>query len=320
MFNKAEKSQSKLRLAIFGPSGSGKTYTSLSIATGIIGRVGGKIAVIDTERGSASKYADRFDFDVAELTDTSIDGYCRFIDYASGKYSVLIIDSISHAWQELIEMVDKLAFSKYKGNSWSAWSEGTPLQKRFLRSLLSFDGHIIATIRSKTEWTVSSDGGKSRPMRVGLAPEQGKGIEYEFDMLMEITPEHYVTFIKDRTGKYQDKIIDKPTHEMGESLADWLSSGAAKKQIVAPEQVLDSELDKKIAAANIVTIDVSPRKAAAPSGVYVFQNGIYKGFAVTEITDITYLNTVINNPKVTEDISRQCFEQIEKLTAVKEGE
>ena len=65
-FKKATKKNAKLRLALFGVSGSGKSFSALRIATGLAGK-NGKIAFIDTERGSASKYADRFDFDVCEL-------------------------------------------------------------------------------------------------------------------------------------------------------------------------------------------------------------------------------------------------------------
>ncbi|MGY8832331.1 MAG: AAA family ATPase, partial [Pseudomonadales bacterium] len=64
MFKKAERKQAKLRLALAGPSGAGKTYSALLIAKGI----GGKIAVLDTEKGSASLYSDLVDFDVVDLT------------------------------------------------------------------------------------------------------------------------------------------------------------------------------------------------------------------------------------------------------------
>lgn len=209
-------------MAIFGPSGAGKTYTSLRIATGI----GDKIAVIDTERGSASRYADRFDYDVLELPETDIDTYIAGM-VAAHEYDVLIIDSLSHAWQALLEEIDRLAKTKYRGNTWSAWSEGTPKQRRFVDALLSYPGHVIATMRSKTEWTLEKDSrtDKNTPVRVGLAPEQGKGIEYEFDVLMELTTEHYGTIIKDRTGKFQDRIIQKPGEDFGKELVAWLADG-----------------------------------------------------------------------------------------------
>jgi len=225
-FRKATKEQARLRLALFGPSGSGKTYTALRLATGM----GGRIAVIDTERGSASKYADRFDFDVLELPQFTIETYCQAIDAAAG-YAILIIDSLTHGWHELLAEVDKIANAKYRGNTWSAWSEGTPKQRQLVDALLSFDGHIIATMRTRTEWTIQKDqNGRAMPTRVGLAPEQGKGIEYEFDLLMELSPEHVACVIKDRTGKFQDKLIDKPGEDFGAELAAWLKDGVPPRE------------------------------------------------------------------------------------------
>jgi len=222
-FKRATKRQARLRAAVFGPSGGGKTFSCLRIAAGLAG--GGRVAVIDTERGSASKYSDRFEFDVMELADQTVQGYVEAIKAANG-YDVLVIDSLSHGWQSLLEEVEKLAKAKYRGNTWSAWSEGTPLQKKLVESILSFPGHVLATIRSKTEWTTVEDGrGKKVPQRIGMAPEQGKGIEYEFDILLEISTEHIANVIKDRTGKFQDKLIDKPDEEFGRQLALWLSDG-----------------------------------------------------------------------------------------------
>lgn len=245
MFKKATKEQSKLRLAIFGPAGSGKTFTALRIAKGL----GENIAVVDTERGSASKYSDRFSFDVAELRPPTIDNYIKFIEYAS-EYDVLIIDSLSHGWQELLDEIDKLAKAKYKGNTWSAWSEGTPKQRKLVDAILNYDGHVIATMRSKTEWTTeASSNGKSRPIRVGLAPEQGKGIEYEFDMLLEMSTDHIGNVIKDRTGKFQDKLIEFPDEKFGSEIKAWLSEGVKpdtpKKALAEAKERVSHEAENK---------------------------------------------------------------------------
>lgn len=241
-FKKATKAAAKLRAAFFGPSGAGKTFSALRVATGL----GGPIAVIDTERGSASKYSDRFEFDVMELDDQSIDGYVSAIEMAAdGGYRVLVIDSLSHGWQALTAEVEKLAKTKYRGNTWSAWSEGTPLQRRLVNAILGFPGHIIATMRSKTEWTTVDNNGKKTPQRVGLAPEQGKGIEYEFDLLVEISVEHIAQVIKDRTGKFQDKLIDKPGEQFGRDMAAWLADGHPAPGPVAagpqPARVAEAE-------------------------------------------------------------------------------
>lgn len=249
-FQKATKKKAKLRAALFGPSGSGKTFTALRIATGL----GGKIAFIDTERKSACKYSDRFAFDVCELDDKSIGGYCAAIVGAVG-FDVLVIDSLSHGWQELLEQVEKLAQAKFRGNTWSAWSEGTPLQRQLVDTILDFPGHVIATMRSKTEWTTAKqDNGKAAPVRVGLAPEQGKGIEYEFDLLLEITIDHVGNVLKDRTGKYQDKLIDKPGEDFGKSLADWLNEG----EEVKPKPTPISEHAKRVEGRARAIADARP--------------------------------------------------------------
>jgi hypothetical protein len=234
-FKRAVKSKCKARVAMYGPSGSGKTYSALRIAGGI----GGRIAVIDSERYSASKYSDKFTFDALDLTSPTVANLTAAIGMAAG-YDVLIIDSMSHAWQELLQEVDKLAAAKYRGNTWSAWNEGTPKQRRLIDSILGFPGHVIATMRSKTEWTQEQTGnGKTKPVRVGMAPEQGKGIEYEFDILMSITTDHIANVEKDRSGMFHDAIIDKPDEEFGRKLAAWLSDGAENPQAAEDGYIAD---------------------------------------------------------------------------------
>ena len=298
-FQKAVKSKSKLRCALFGPSGAGKTYSALSIAKGI----GGKVAVIDSERGSASKYADKFEFDVVDLEKKSIEEYVQFIQEAGeAGYSVLIIDSLTHAWQDLLEEVEKLANAKYRGNTWSAWSEGTPKQRALVNAILSCPCHIMATMRSKTEWqTTQDDRGKSRPVRVGLAPEQGKGIEYEFDMLLELSTEHIANVIKDRTGMFQDKLLTKPGVEFGKELVAWLNTGV-------DEQIM---LQKKLEAMP----EVIEIKATLEKYGDVLEKNI-KDFAEAEVRKdhtpewfsrlyMKILNAIPNNTSVTYDTTEE---------------
>jgi hypothetical protein len=54
MHDEGLKYGAELRLALCGTSGSRKTYTLLQLAT----ELGGPVALVDSERGSASKYAD----------------------------------------------------------------------------------------------------------------------------------------------------------------------------------------------------------------------------------------------------------------------
>ncbi len=228
-FQPAVKHKSKLRLAITGAAGSGKTLSALRIASGI----GGKIALIDTEAGSASKYAGRYgiQFDTIAMQNPNIDNIVKLLNLAvENGYDVVIIDSLSHAWQELLLEMDRLANSKYKGNSFRAWSEGTPKQQQLAKAIIGSPLHIIGTMRVKTEYVVEpNERGKAAPRKIGTSPEQGKGIEYEFDMLIEMDQYHCAYISKDRTGQYQDATIEKPDEAFGKDLAAWLSDGVEPK-------------------------------------------------------------------------------------------
>jgi len=271
-FKKATKEQAKLRCAMFGPSGAGKTYTALSMATGL----GSSIAVIDSERGSASKYADRFEFDVIDLDKKNIDEYVKWIEMAKG-YDVLVIDSLSHAWQELLEDIDRIAKAKFSGNTWAAWNEGTPKQRKLVDAILSFDGHVIATMRSKTEWQITeNDKGKKTPTRVGLAPEQGKGIEYEFDFLMEVNQDHIATVIKDRSGKFQDSMFEKPGKKLGEELKAWLSDGADPKERQALEQYQKVKTWLEKPDIELVSLEKTRTKWVESDNLFLLANKIFE--------------------------------------------
>lgn len=223
VIQKATKEGTKARIAISGVSGSGKTYSSLQIATGLAGKKG-KICFIDSENKSARKYADRFNFDVIDLPKKNILTYGEAIDVAADAgYDVLIIDSMSHAWDELVEEVNRLSTSsKFRGNTWAAWSYGTPKQRAFIQHILDFPGHVICCFRVKTEWVVD-EVARNRPVKVGLAPISGKGIEFEFDINLEIDSQHNAMVSKDRTGRWQDQMIEKPDAAFGWAIAEWLT-------------------------------------------------------------------------------------------------
>ncbi len=244
---KATKTKSLLRGAIFGPAGSGKTLTSLLIARGFIENTPGKrIGVIDTER-RAEKYSGEIehlkrtiDFDLIDIADNpSIPNYIEALDLfaSTGQHAFVIIDSSTHAWEFLKDEVSKIAKARYKGNEWAAWSEGTPMQRKFIETLTLYPLHIIWTMRSATEWKTSDANGKSQPIRVGLKPEQGKNIEYEADFLLEMTTDHICTVLKDTSGKFQDKIIPMPDEKFGRAMSDWLNTGVDAPPRTRSEQV-----------------------------------------------------------------------------------
>lgn len=226
-FKKAQRKQAKLRLALCGPSGSGKTYSALLIAQGLA--PAGKIALIDTERGSGELYAHLVDYDVAPLTPPyTPERYIALIREAEqAGYDVLIIDSLSHAWTGAGGVLDlhEKAATATKGNSWAAWREVTPLHNALVDALLGADLHLIATMRTKTAYEVTDSDGKKKPVKVGLAPVQRDGMEYEFTAVLDLTIDaHIATASKDRTSLFDGKHFT-PAPETGETLREWLETG-----------------------------------------------------------------------------------------------
>ncbi len=229
-FTKATKKQSKLRLALIGPSGSGKTYTALTLASGL----GEKVALIDTERGSASKYANLFGFDVQELDSFHPDQYIRAIaEAAEAGYDVLVIDSLSHAWSGkggALEMVDQFAKQDKSGNSFSAWRNVTPVHNRMVDAIISAPLHIIVTMRSKMEYSQEKDErGRTVIRKVGLQPVQRDGLEYEFDVVADMDQDNTLVVTKTRCPDLVNVVIEKPTKNLAAVLRSWLEDGEPVK-------------------------------------------------------------------------------------------
>jgi len=227
-FKKATKQQAKLRLAFIGPAGSGKTYSALAVGS----RLGSRIAVVDTERGSASKYADVFAFDTLEPDSFSPDTYRDAIkSAASAGYDVLIIDSLSHAWSGkdgALEMADAAARRSSGGNRFAAWREVTPSHNAMVDAIVSAPLHIIVTMRTKTEYVMEeNERGKKVPRKIGLQPIQRDGLEYEFDVVADIDLDHVATVSKTRCSALTDKVFRRPGEEMAGILRDWLTDGVA---------------------------------------------------------------------------------------------
>ena len=226
-FKKATKKDSKLRLALAGPSGSGKTYTALSIATAM---KAGKIAVIDSESGSASKFSDLFEFDVEdEIEDYSPRVLAeKLAEAEQAGYGVLIIDSLSAEFEGpggLLDMVDKQAARSQSNNSFQAWGTVTPLHRRLMKRIIGSKMHIIATMRVKTEWVIEQDQRtkKMQPRKVGLAPIQKGGTEYEFDIVGNIDPDHNLIIDITRCPALDGEVYPKAGAEVAAILMEWLT-------------------------------------------------------------------------------------------------
>ena len=228
-FKKAVKNRVKLKLAITGPSGSGKTYSALMLAKGI----GCRIALMDTENKSASLYANKFEFDSDEISPpyTMLKYQEGMKSAVTGGYDVLVMDSITHAWAGEGGLLDKKATMDATGsNSFNNWKKITPEQERFVAQMLYSDIHLIATMRSKQEYILvegQNSSGKTvqMPKKVGMAPIQREGVEYEFTVVFDLDTNHMATVSKDRTGLFDGLPPFRITEETGKTILNWLNDG-----------------------------------------------------------------------------------------------
>ena len=225
---KAERKKAKLRLGISGPSGSGKTWSALEIAKGM----GGKVGMIDTEAGRGELYGSDFDYDIIRLeAPYSPERYIEAIKtFEKAGYDTLIIDSLSHAWVGeggVLSIVDKAGSNSFT----QGWKVGTPKQNALIDALVTSKMHIITTLRVKTEYVVEkNDRGKAEPRKVGLAPVQRDGLEYEFTVFMDISNQEHIAHVtKDNTKMFDQQFI-KPSVEMGEKLMEWLNTGMSEQE------------------------------------------------------------------------------------------
>lgn len=225
---KAERKQVKLRLNLSAPSGAGKTMSALLMAKGLVGDWS-KVAVIDTENGSASLYSHLGDFNTLDLEPPHTpERYIDAIDTCiNAGMEVVIIDSSTHEWTTLVEENQILADTRFRGNTWAAWSKSTPRHDRFLGKILHAPLHVITCTRSKTETVMGDD---KKVKKVGMKDEQRSGWEYELTVSLEIDRDtHMATPSKDRTNLFEGSRPFVITEKTGEMIRDWCNSGAAVK-------------------------------------------------------------------------------------------
>lgn len=228
-FTKATKKQAKLRLALIGPSGSGKTYTALSLCK----YLGGTTALIDTENHSASLYADEFAFDVQELDNFHPQKYIDLIHEAENAgYDNLVIDSLSHAWMGkdgVLALVDRFTTQAMSKDAFgTGWRKATPIHNEFVDAMIRCKCNLIVTMRSKTEYVIEKDErtGKNAPRKIGLAPIQRDGLEFEFHVVGDMDLDNTFIVSKTRCKALRGAVMPNPGKQLADTLKGWLDDGA----------------------------------------------------------------------------------------------
>lgn len=230
-FEDAVRAAEKARIALTGPSGSGKTYTALSIGTGLLPE-GGTLGVIDTERGSASKYAGLFTFKTMKLPSFEPQALIRALAVAAARgIDVVIIDSLTHFWSgrggALAQVDQKTRASTSKNAFTTGWKDISPLLLDMLDAILSYPGHVICTMRVKVEWALQpNENGKKEPTKLGTKLDQREGIDYEFDMVGALNMQHVMSIDKSRYPTIKvGSAYEEPDFSFGHTIAEWLDDG-----------------------------------------------------------------------------------------------
>ena len=218
---KAQRQRAKIKMALQGPSGSGKTFSSLQVAYGLCGDWS-KVAVIDTENGSANLYAHIGQYNIMELcVPHSPERYIQAIETCEkAGMQVIILDSVTHEWEYLLDFHASL-----QGNSFTNWSKVTPRHNAFIQRVLSSSCHIICTVRTKTDYVMNEKNGKQVPEKVGLKSVQRDGLDYEMTLVFDLDIKNNALASKDRSGLFYGKPEQKLSIQTGKQIAEWCNSG-----------------------------------------------------------------------------------------------
>jgi hypothetical protein len=239
---RAAADKTHLTVAIWAPPKTGKTMLALNIAKGL--SEGRRFAVLDTERKGTLLYAHAFDFDVeTELTDFSPDSYLSFIAQVDGRYPVIVIDSLSHAWFAsggILDIANRAGASR-SGSPFGGWGVASPAHNRFMDALLTTKSHLVCTMRAKTRWEiVTNSRGKLEPKEVGMEAVQRDGVTYEFDALFYVDDpqRHVVTSMgsrllcRDGTNLLDGYVREKPGPELGQMMLSWLRTHGDRRAVL----------------------------------------------------------------------------------------
>jgi hypothetical protein len=218
------------RMMLTGPPGAGKTRSALIIASTLV--PDGKVLLIDTEKESALTYADDFTFthlrwvppfDPRDLSHTLIE--------AGQSYDVVIVDSLSHFWQAEGGTLD-IADGKFGG-----WKTARPAQHDLVDGILGADAHVIACVRSKMKYEQTTEQGRHKVTKLGMAPVQDHDLEYEVNVSVSLDMDHAATVAKSRTTALPVGRTFRPGHvaDLAETYRDWLAGGEppADRTVVA---------------------------------------------------------------------------------------
>jgi energy-coupling factor transporter ATP-binding protein EcfA2 len=235
----------KLRLLIDGPTGGGKTFTALKLATGLVGPEG-RVAVLDTEE-SADLYHElrengqgRFKFD-QEVVFKPYDGDKLIESVAAAAaegYDCLIIDSGTHFWERVVEVVDSMGIG-YPQN----WKKGGELWGNILNAIMGRKIHLIVTARAGHSFeSTKDDRGKTVVKKLAMSTDLRKNTEFEFDVVLRMEDAGLTgTVTKSRISALNGRNWSKPGTEFVGILRQFCMQEDSKRATTIPMSAKEKE-------------------------------------------------------------------------------
>ena len=278
LLRRAERKKTKLKLGMSAPSGAGKTYSSLLLAKGLCGSWD-KIAVLDSENGSAELYSHLGPYQVGDLkppfdAETYLKGI-RAVEKSGAE--VLIIDSMTHFWDWCLEYQQKI------GGRYQDWAKTNPIYESVIQAILQSPLHVITCSRRKSAYEISNENGKPKVTKIGMKSEMREGYEFELTVLFNLSQNHLAEAEKDRTMDANGRSLFKGkaefviTEQTGILLREWAESGAepaAILQSVSPPMNADSLAKMLTAFTSLgVTKFQLEEKCGYPSDMFTEEDG-----------------------------------------------
>jgi hypothetical protein len=208
MLTQVQRRQSRMRLAIAGDHSTGKTLSALLAAYGLTGSWE-KVALIDTELGSASYHAYVGRYSTVQIgapfTPEKFMQAIRLCEEAG--MEAIVIDSISDEFVGEGGITD--LFYETPGTDDEKWTTAMSLHHEFLERLHASPAHLICTLR----------------MQEGRI-EQDPRILNHFTVAVQLDRQYRARVLKDRTSLLDAAEPAVITSETGAQLFSWCNQGA----------------------------------------------------------------------------------------------
>lgn len=225
----AELKQCYLKMGMYGDAGTGKTYTASLVALGLHKLIGSTkpIAFFDTETGSEYVLPTLFEPEGVKLISVKSRAFTDLVatlQEASQASDILIVDSITQVWIEIMESYKRKNNLEYV--EFQDWQKIKQEWNAFTTDYLNATIHVIVCGRSKDMWDYeTNDRGKKELIKTGTRMATEKNLAYEPSLLVELEkiligkkgstgqylPRAWI--LKDRFSQIDGKCFDKPTFD-----------------------------------------------------------------------------------------------------------